>query len=651
MKRRGEGLLAGSLAAALALSACGGGGGGSVVTPPDSAPPAIPPAVPADSNRLTTADVETILRQAVGEARAQSLPAILAVTDRVGNVLAVYKLDGARDTAIIRAGNDGDIGLQGVEIPAAAAAIAKAITGAYLSSTGNAFSTRTASMIVQQHFPMTPYTAGLESGPLFGAQLSSLPCSDIMARFSAAGGAAGQIGPKRSPLGLSADPGGLPLYKNGVLVGGIGVMADGDYGFDDDVSDVDADVEELVAVAGASGFAAPDGIRADRISIDGTMLRYSDASVSDLRSTPASAPSLASQPGALLAVAGYFDGASIRPGVAYGTEASGIRAATAAEFGDSSAFVLSDGSGSGRFPIQGGSDAAEVGAPISAAEARAILTEAFAVMSRSRGQIRKPLDSRAQMSISLVDTRGTVLGLVRAADAPVFGIDISVQKARTAAFFSNRMAADDLRLATEADVRAVVQRMTDLLDRADALTGGIAFTTRAIGNLARPHFPDGEVARGHGPLSVPINRFSPFATGLQTSLIAGNLVTHLGHVASGGASADVAPMCTTLPVAGSQNRMANGAQIFPGSVPVYRGNMLVGAIGVSGDGIDQDDMAAFLGMHQAAARTSGITNAASGVRSDQVQVTISGGSVRLRYVACPFAPFLDTADQSPCVGK
>src|SRR3546814_6196129 len=65
-------------------------------------------------------------------------------------------------------------------------------------------------MIVQEHFPPAPTTAGLESGPLFGVQFSQLPCSDLAARFGA-GGAAALIGPKRSPLGLSADPGGLPL--------------------------------------------------------------------------------------------------------------------------------------------------------------------------------------------------------------------------------------------------------------------------------------------------------------------------------------------------------------------------------------------------------------------------------------------------------
>ncbi|HWJ68790.1 MAG TPA: heme-binding protein [Sphingobium sp.] len=646
-----------ALLAASALTSCGDGGGAASGEPPVTiVPPGEPPVpspplyTPPEQLALTSDEVRTIVAQAAEEARARSLPAVIAVTDRVGNVLAVFSMSGARATATIRPGKSGNIGLQGAEVPATAAAIAKALTGAYLSSSGNAFSSRTASMIIQQHFPPSPFTAGLESGPLFGVQLSSLPCSDIMARFEA-----GSIGPKRSPLGLSADPGGLPIYKNGVVVGGIGVMADGDYGFDDDVSNVDTDDEELIALAGVTGFAAPDAIRADRIAIDGTTLRYVDGKPADLKTRPAEARPLSALAGALTAVAGYYDGTAILFGQAYGSEASGIRAATPAEFSPAQApaqaYVLSDGTGANRFPIRAGSDAADVGTALSQVEARAILEEAFAVMARARGQIRKPLDSRAQMSISLVDTRGVVLGLVRGVDAPLFGIDVSVQKARTAALFSNRLVAADLAGAAEPEVRDVVAKMRDFLLSSHALTGNTAFTARAIGNLARPHFPDGEVTRGPGPLSVSIDRYSPFATGLQTNLIAGDLVTHLGYLASGGAAPDVAPTCTSLPKAGPANRLANGLQIFPGSVPIYRGTTLVGAVGVSGDGIDQDDMAAFLGVHGAAARVGGIANAPSAMRSDQIVVASEGAAVRLRYVGCPFAPFLGAADQSPCGGK
>src|SRR3546814_3460123 len=93
------------------------------------------------------------------------------------------------------------------------------------------------------------------------------------------------IGPKRSPLGLAADPGGLPLYKNGVLVGGIGVMGDGVYGSDPNILDVDNDPEEFIALAGTRGFEAPTAITADKITVDGTSLRFSDATFAGVMSS------------------------------------------------------------------------------------------------------------------------------------------------------------------------------------------------------------------------------------------------------------------------------------------------------------------------------------------------------------------------------
>ena len=37
-----------------------------------------------------------------------------------------------------------------------------------------------------------------------------------------------------------------------------------------------------------------------------------------------------------------------------------------------------------------------------------------------------------------------------------------------------------------------------------SLTGKVAFGDRTIGNLSRPYFPDGEVARSNGPFGRPI---------------------------------------------------------------------------------------------------------------------------------------------------
>jgi hypothetical protein len=140
--------------------------------------------------------------------------------------------------------------------------MSKAVTGSFLSSQGHAFSTRTASFIVQEHFP--PGVNFQASGPLFGVQFSQLLCSDV--------------NPK-APLGLSADPGGLPLYKSGIKVGGLGVEGDGRYTADIDPSDNDNSFEELATLAGTRGFEAPATITGDKIIVNGIRFPYANAAV------------------------------------------------------------------------------------------------------------------------------------------------------------------------------------------------------------------------------------------------------------------------------------------------------------------------------------------------------------------------------------
>ncbi|MGB3807084.1 MAG: hypothetical protein WA936_07790, partial [Erythrobacter sp.] len=84
--------------------------------------------------------------------------------------------------------------------------------------------------------------------------------------------------------------------------------------------------------------------------------------------------------------------------------------------------------------------------------------------------------------------------------------------------------------------------------------------------------------------------------------------------------------------------------------PVYRDGELIGGIGVSGDGIDQDDMISFLGLNNAGVRTGSVNNAPQSIRADRIVVQVGGRQVRLRYINCPFAPFLDTSAQNVCEG-
>ena len=207
----------------------------------------------------------------------------------------------------------------------------------------------------------------------------------------------------------------------------------------------------------------------------------------------------------------------------------------------------------------------------------------------------------------MVDTEGRVLGLFRQQDAPVFGFDVSVQKARTAAFFSGANAATLLRGAG----------LGSYVDRAAAdglkLDGSIAFTDRAGGFLHRPFFPDGINNTAAGPFSTEINQWSVFNVGLQLDLIKTNL-----QAAIVGASVP----CTSIP------SLPNGIQIFPGSIPLYKNGVLVGAIGISGDGVDQDDLIA-------AGGANGYSPAPA-IRSDQVFVR----GVRLPFVKFPRSPNL-----------
>ena len=655
---------------AFLLASCGGSGGTGSGPPPTTTPSQTPVyAVPAQES-LTTTDVQKIMSQAIEEAAARGKPAVIAITDRVGNVLSVFQMNGAPTTLTIKTTNRAvtPTDVEGLVVPGSAAAnplaagaIAKAITGAYLSSGGNAFSTRTASFIVQEHYP--PGNNMLAGGPLFGVQFSSLPCSDFSPRYIAAGGPGAFIGPKRSPLGLAADPGGFPLYKNGVIVGGIGVMSDGLYSFDANVDDFDNDDDEYIATAGLAGFDAPDAIKANNINVV-VQLRYTDVDPTKLKSNPANArafSALNGTVGSLASVPGYYaEGTTptVLAGTAYGTEASGVRAATAAErsagrvIDNVDAFVFTDGSGNPRYPIRAGTDSVDNPSPLTATEVKAVLEEAFKIMSRARAQIRKPLDSPAEVTMTVVDTHGSILGQDRAPDGPMFGSDVSIQKARTATFFSGPHAASDLMGNPSPDVQSFVQKVRTFLADPTALTGKFAFADRSGGNLSRPFFPDGESGQPNGPLSRPYDHWSPFSTGLQSALILNNLAEHLGFVL-GASATDTRQRCTFSPdVTGkAQNRLQNGIQIFPGSVPIYRGNTLVGGLGVSGDGIDQDDMISFLGLYNGGQRVGSIGEAPMAIRADQIVVPVGADGTRLRFVNCPFAPFLDTSDQQVCDGK
>lgn len=607
---------------------------------------------------LSVTDVQEVISLAVSEAQLRSANATIAVVDRVGNVLAVYQMTGAEQAVTIQSPYQVTGGLENIDfIPATIAAISKAVTGAYLSSEGNAFTSRTAGQIIQEHF--NPGEIGQPGGPLFGVQFSQLACSDLALKQTD-----GQRGPKRSPLGLSADPGGFPLYKDGVVIGGVGVIADGLYSFDSFISDIDTDLDELIALAATRNFAAPVDRRANRITADGKTLRFSDAAAENLIFND-SPIALSSQNGNLVSVTGYFDAnQGVQQGITFSDPASGIRADNDQLFAGQDAFILVDDNNQNRFaPIASNNIDG-----LSQLEVTSLLDNALTIANKSRAQIRRPLNSKARVTIAVVDSDGVTLGLVRTRDAPIFGTDVALQKARTAAFYSNANAANDLTNAplvnylgaslvnggpvveTQITIADYISAARNFLELATALSdGAFAFSDRAGGNLSRPFFPDGINQNEAGPFSKPAGEWSPFSTGIQLDLVYNQIINHVAFIA-GLSATDVTAGCTGISrstSSGLVDPIANGIQIFPGSVPIYKGNVLVGGIGVSGDGVDQDDMIAFLGLHNTSIELGSINNAPVEMRADNI---ITHGT-RLRFVQCPQTPFLDSDEQNVCQNK
>src|SRR5262249_49738213 len=86
------------------------------------------------------------------------------------------------------------------------------------------------------------------------------------------------------------------------------------------------------------------------------------------------------------------------------------------------------------FPVTGGT-------LLTKADVERIITQAAQQCIITRAAIRQPLGSAAQVNITVADVDGTILGIFSLPDAPVFGFDVSAQKARTAAFYSSPTAA------------------------------------------------------------------------------------------------------------------------------------------------------------------------------------------------------------------
>jgi uncharacterized protein GlcG (DUF336 family) len=172
----------------------------------------------AGTETLTDEELQEIIDAAVAAAEqtlsllrvdAQGAPSTtrmhIAIVDRTGQLLTLHSMEDAWSVSI-------DI------------ALAKAYTAASVSSNENAVSSRSLGLLTQP------------GGALWNVGNSNNP---------------GTGDDSIEERGLIEFPGGLALYKNGVLVGGIGVSGDG------------VDQDELVAEAGAAGYEPSPVIRVD----------------------------------------------------------------------------------------------------------------------------------------------------------------------------------------------------------------------------------------------------------------------------------------------------------------------------------------------------------------------------------------------------
>ncbi len=511
---------------------------------------------PLRAEHLTQEDVEKIIAQAVAVAREKSPRSVIAIVDREAFVLGVWDVAGGATppTAGIIAG-----------------AVSRAGTAAVLSSNENAFTSRTAGWIIQQHFP--PAVRNTPPGPLVGVGFSNLFFSDVNRLKQIPPGFSGRalVPPTTSPgarapgvafTSLNDSPGGVPLYKNGQLVGGIGITGDGS---PSDLAPASAiiqgqvqknytpgfkfgkDTDEFIALAAQTGYRPSRAIHATEVLAGGVRFAYVGMRPEDFPNVDQVAPLGSTGK----AVAGFVPQAS--------PELYPYENAT-----------LNGVAGEIRFPIRGDPTPGKIGsAPrLTATEVRRILGAAAERAENTRAAIRLPLGASSKNFITVVGNPHKagvpppILGIFRTKEATMFSWDVSAQKARTAVFFSNSQLAQ---------------------------------SSRTVNFLAQRFFPPGLDGRPIGPYF-----------GFQESV---TLRTH--------------PKTGTFP---ANPNLPNGVTIFPGGVPLYRNGQLIGGIGVSGDGVDQDDIIAAAG--------AALFPAPAGIRADKY--TYRGA--RLPFVKFPRDP-------------
>ncbi|MEY4187025.1 MAG: hypothetical protein RIT02_2059 [Planctomycetota bacterium] len=247
------------------------------------------------------------------------------------------------------------------------------------------------------------------------------------------------------------------------------------------------------------------------------------------------------------------------------------------------------------------------GTGITAAEVQQIIDEGIIAADKTRAAIRVPAGSRTRMVLAVTDTTGEVVGLYRMPDATFFSIDVAVAKARNTAYYASTALQP--------------------VDAVDGVPAETAFTNRTFRFLAEPRFPAG-VEGTQPPAFSTLNQIKNPEINPRTAENIGSPVpasdmydTVLGF--------DAFNPGRNFQDAATSLRHQNGIVFFPGSTPLYRDGQLIGGLGVSGDGVDQDDVVTFLAAQDFLPRQNGVLSA------DDVFVD----GVRLPYIKFNRVPF------------
>lgn len=204
------------------------------------------------------------------------------------------------------------------------------------------------------------------------------------------------------------------------------------------------------------------------------------------------------------------------------------------------------------------------GSNLSADDVQKMIAQGVQQAVQIRAAIRLPLNNFTRMTLAVADTNGDVLGLFRMPDGTTFSIDIAVAKSRNVAYYNN-----------PAELQPV--------DKLPGVAPGTAFTNRTFRYLALPRYPEGIDGAPPGFFSQLNDGGTNPANGAQVGprLPASAFQSVFGFAA-------FHPQSNFRDPFNILNQ--NGVVFFPGAVSVYKNGRIAGGVGISGDGVDQDDV-------------------------------------------------------------